>query len=311
MPDPNGIYSKEGIATVLGARNFVPIDYAERHRVLGAHLGFDVTQTLNAISHIPLCMHGAPHALSRKRLATLIAQSTDAALGFVRDEVPEMLERLLAKGPHDVMGEFVNPCVNRLISTNVGTSIDLGHDTLVSRLFSPGAGVSKRRRMNAELADLSTRISRELPQLTTTEVWDRVALCILGTDALRGTLGCSLKDAFEGAESTAEYPRTGVPYIDREVLTSCPVDGTTYPEKSTLRAWLAELEESDTVTDRKRFFGYGAHVCLGRRIAMNLWEQVQKSLHEIDATISITKYTLRRDDVFRIPETFEIEVTNA
>ena len=310
MPDPIDIISPEGIATVLGSRKFAPVNYANRHRALGDHLGLDVSEIIDAISHIPLCLHGEAHVATRKRIAKLIADSSDDALAFIARDVPEMLRHLLSVGSHDVMAEFVNPCVNQLISTNIGIPLDLSHDTLVSRLFSQATGVSKRRRMNAELADLRKLLSQELPSLTETEIGDRIALCILGTDALRGTLAGSLHAIFTGAEQSAEYPRTGVPYIDRQVLQSCPVDDVTYAPRSIVRARLDQLESSKNTKDRNRFFGYGAHVCLGRKLALRLWEQVQESINAQPIAVSITDYKMRRDDVFCIPETFEIEIRN-
>lgn len=310
MADPIDIRSFEGIATVLGSRSFVPVNYEERHRAVGDHLGFDVSEIIAAIHHIPLCLRDEAHLRSRKRIATLISQSNADATAFIAGEVPEMLVKLLSVGTHDVMGEFVNPCVNRLISTNIGTTLSLDHTTLISRLFSQTTGISKRRRMNAELAELRLHIQHELPFLTETEVGDRIALCILGTDALRGTLGRSMQAVFAGAPYTAEYPKTGVPYIDRQAAHPCPVDGVTYDADTTLRARLDALESASDPQDRNRFFGYGAHVCLGKKIALHLWAQIQDSILDRQAAVAVTRFTLRRDDVFCVPEEFEIEVTH-
>lgn len=308
MSGPIPITSAEGVAKVLGSRAFVPVNYAERHRALGAHLGFDVSEIVAAIDHIPLCQHGEAHLASRKRIAKLMAESVGQATDFIDNEVPEMVSRLLSTGPHDVMAEFVNPCVNRLISTNIGIPLELSDDTLVSRIFSQATGVAKRRRMNAELRNLRALIAKELPHLTDTGVGDRLALCILGTDALRGTLGRSLQAVFAGTVHTTTFPRTGVPYIDREVRQACPVDGVVHPAQAILRARLDQLEDSVNPENRNRFFGYGAHVCLGRKIALALWAQVQSSINDNKTAVEITTFKLRRDDVFYNPERFEIEV---
>jgi len=311
MPVQIDLFTQEEIAKVLGTKDFVPVDYEARHRMLGGHLDFDVSDILAAIRHVPLCARAQAHTASRKRIAKLIAEGTSDMVSFVREDVPAMVSDLLLPGGHDVMAEFVDPCVNKLMSASVGVPIDLGHDTLVSRLFSQAMGISKRRRMNAELAELRRVIAHHLPHLSESEVGDRIALCILGTDALRGTLGCSLKALFEEDANPAEYPRTGVPYIDREALKSCPVNGVDQPAHTVVRARLDQFERPEFAGERNRFFGYGAHVCLGRKIAVDLWQQVHLCATRSLANVTVTKYRLRRDDVFNIPEKFEIEVAHA
>jgi len=305
------VITPDEIAKVLGIKDFVPVDYESRHRILGEHLGFDASDILAAIRHVPLCARAQAHTASRKRIAKLIAQGTSEMGAFVREDVPAMVSELLLPGGHDVMAEFVGPCVNKLMSASVGVPLDLGDDTLVSRLFSQAMGISKRRRMNSELAELRRVIAHHLPHLSESEVGDRIALCILGTDALRGTLGCSLKALFEEDANPAEYPRTGVPYIDREALKSCPVNGVEQPANTVVRARLDQFERPEFAGERNRFFGYGAHVCLGRKIAVDLWQQVHDCATRSLANVTVTKYRLRRDDVFNIPEKFEIDVAHA
>jgi cytochrome P450 len=310
LSHPIDVVTPHGIATALSSHDLAPVDYGGRHKALADHLGIDLSATLAVINHIPICLDGKAHADARKRTANIIASGANEALTFVDNQVPEMITTLLAPGQHDVMREFVYPCVNKLISANIGTDLAMCDETLVSRIFSQTTGVAKRRRMNDELTSLHQTIASSQPKLSREDIYDRLALCILGTDALRGAIGCSMKAIFDGAPISKEFHKTGVPYIDRRVKRACPIDAVEYPIGANLRAQLQILEAEEHAGDRNRFFGYGAHVCLGRRIAIKLWEQIQRQIAASQVSVMTLRYDLRKDDVFCIPETFVIEVSD-
>ncbi len=314
MPDPTAITKLDDIAIVLRSPDFRPVDYAARHLSLAAAMGFDATHIVSAINHVPLCLHGDRHAQARKRIARLINEGTENAMAVVETEVPEMIAQLHTPGHHDVMKEFVIPCVDRLISANTGLNITLPSDTLVSRLFSQTLGVAKRRRMNAELLALREKIAAQRPELSHEDISDRIVLFILGVDALRGTIARSMQLIYEGGlqqtstEIARDYPATAVPYIDREATAACPIGGITYPTGTNFRARLDQFEERENQAHRNRFFGFGAHSCLGRKLALALWRTVVNSMRDHPANITVSDFKLRKDDVFAIPEVFEIEV---
>jgi len=312
MPLPTAITDFEAIAQVLGKNELAPVAYGERHRALGAHLGIDTSQIDFAIAAIPLCQRGSVHSETRRRLAKLIADTAPAADRYLSENVPKLLRATLTPGRHDVIGEFISPCVNGLLGVNIGIDLTIAHDSMVSRIFSQSIGVAKRKRLNDDIGNLRHAISAARPDLSENAVADRVALVILGNDALRGTLGKSLHAIFSGeakAESAGAPPRTGVPYIDREVLVAQTFSGQLHPAGTILRATLSVLNDADNTEARLRFFGFGPHTCLGRRLSLGLWRQIEKTLAEVAPKVKVVSYSMRKDDVFDIPETFEIEVT--
>ena len=306
----------DAISDILGKPMFAPIAYADRHGALAEKLGFDASEIVKVTQHVPLCLRNSEHRESRKRLGILIAEGAGRVRRTTNEVLPSMISDLLTPGRHDVMSEFIDPFVNMVMTAMVGTSVRFQSDTMVSRLFSQSIGVSKRKRMNNELKSLNDQIRQQMPGLNETEIGDRVALCILGTDTLRGTFGCSLHDIFVRGAShdidalTADFPpRTGVPYIDREALAPANVSGTEYHSGQTFRAWLSSLEDVQEQDARNHFFGFGAHTCLGRKISTEIWKMVTNNLESHPSSIRVLDYARRRDDVFNIPQTFDIEVT--
>lgn len=316
MTTPINLTTPPEIAKILSDANMEPVPYGARHQALADNLGLDLREVIEITKSIPLMLRGADHEESRKRMAVLIAQAAPRVRIVTQQRLPAMIAALMSPGPHDVMAEFVDPLVNTIMAAIVGIDIDLAADSMVSRLFSQSIGVSKRRRMNSELVALRQQIATKLPDLTPAEVSDRMTLCILGMDALRGTLGCSLHDIFRSGiwaapdPLTRAYPpRTGVPYIDREAVSPVVVHDENHAAGTNFRAWLVKLEDVDDSEARKRFFGFGAHTCLGRKLSLEIWEGMTAALHLHPATIETLNYALRRDDVFHVPEKFVIEVT--
>lgn len=318
MSNAVNVHDFRDIATILGTADFAPLSCSDGHRTIGDHFALDVSEILSVSKHIPLCLRGDAHLAARRRIAEIISGSARQTRDVVEHDIPAMIHKLLTPGQHDVMQEFVTPLVNNLIGKTIGVPLKLGEDTLVSHLFSHNIGISKRRRMNAELRDLRQAISAEIPSLNQVEVGDRLALCILGSDAMRGTVACSLHAILQtGTTSpdeptlTATYSKTGVPFIDREALAPAKIEGQDYPAGTVLRSRLEAFEQADDPKTRQRFFGFGAHTCLGRTLALQVWKQIVHVLDETPVSVTVTEYTLRKDDSFHIPQTFRLEVHHA
>ncbi len=313
MGEPIDVRSPESVSAVLGGVEFEPVRYADRHAEMAQRLGFDVSHIVRATQHVPLCLRGSAHQESRKRLAGLIGARSGAAREVVAAKLPELMTVLLTPGRRDVMDSFVYPLVDALMTAMIDIDVKFEADSMVSRIFSQSIGVSKRRRMNAELGALHDHIRAQKPDLTEDEIGDRVALCILGTDAMRGTLGYSLHRMFTDPNFTLETdlsypPCTGVPYIDREAIKQVQIADEGYQEGDVFRAWLKGFESIEGKAAKQRFFGFGSHTCLGRKLALEIWQMMAAQLHENRIEVDVLAFTKRRDDVFDIPQTFEIEV---
>lgn len=301
---------------ILKSGDLDVIPYARRVTALADHLGLSFPATIRVLETIPLCLARADHAEARRAIAAMIADQSEV----LRPAIPAMVTGALAPlsrpGVVDVMGVVVKPLVDQMISGLVGMTVQLDAETHISRVFSQSLGVSRRRRMETELARLLEDLRAAFPDASDTTIGLKASLAILGRDALTGTLACSLHSVLASAPGRAFRdmiwpelpPRTGVPYVDREALVEVIVDGQPLAAGSSLRAHLAAYEDSRDPRAPLSFFGGGAHLCLGRSLSLDLWRRLAEELAGLPLVPRVDAFALRRDDVFRLPETFRIEV---
>lgn len=305
-------------AEILRAAALDVVPYGARHAALAERLGIDLSATVFALDHIPLCLERARHPPRRRAIAELIAAGTPA----LRADLPALVARHFAPffrpGRIEALAGAVQPCVAAVLSRLAGFDLGLAPDTLVSRIFSPALGPARRRRMEAELRGLIARIRAAHPAADAAETGTRLALAILGHDALTGTLAASLAAilpadaprplAALGWEATP--PRTGVPYIDRLALRDVRVGDRAVAAGEVVRARLDRYEAAPAAA-RTAFFGAGAHLCLGRPLSLDLWAEIADQMRAATTAARLVAAPLRRDDVFHMPERLDVEVTPA
>lgn len=292
------------------------VPYAERIQHLSDRLGIDLSATVSVLNVIPLCQSRARHPDMRRVIAAQIAENSDALKAAIPGMVAARMGCLAQPGQVDVMERVVQPLVGDMISALIGVPLVVADSSYISRVFSQSIGVSKRRKLEVELRALHDSLQAAFPEADAVAIGLKMSLAILGRDALMGTLGCSLHHLFAGAQGKrldqvvwpALPTRTGVPYIDRVALCPVSVARTMHDAGAVLRADLARLNESDDPRAAMSFFGAGAHLCLGRALALDLWKAMMRWLGGAGTKVSVVHYALRRDDVFHIPETFLVEV---
>lgn len=310
------IVNSSDATAVLASPDFDVVRYGDRYGQLAERLGLDFDAIRFALDHIPLCLRGEDHAAQRARIGRIIAENRPALIAAMPAMLDQGLACLAEPGEHDVMAHCIGPIVDGTISALCGSATGLTPDTLVSRVFSQSLGIAKRQRMEAEMAALRDRMVAAFPGLAPQDLGARLALAILGHDALVGTLARSIHahiDACAGGPLNArpfdKIPtHTGVPYIDREALTQATVGGQTHAPGDHLRCQIGSLE-AEGPAERMRFFGAGAHVCLGKPLSLELLGGIRDRLARMTTRVTITDYRLRKDDVFLLPETFTITVT--
>jgi hypothetical protein len=213
-----------------------------------------------------------------------------------------------------MLHEVIVPCVDDLLSLLAGFRVRGGTDLLVSRLFSQGMSIARRRRLNAELATCRTQIVEAFPDEDEMRRDARLTLVILGRDALIGTVALSLRAHLEAAGGRLDSlampsipTHTGVPFVDREALVDLDLGHCPIKAGETVRVVLDGFQGMDEAW-RMRFFGAGPHVCLGRPLSLLLMDRVSACLVTIETSVSVAQFRLRKDDVFAFPETFTVEI---
>jgi hypothetical protein len=277
--------------------------------MLADRLGVDFGAIVHTLSYLPLTLRGDDHAAQRADVARLLAERRGALAAALPDIVTRSFACFGDVGRHEVMTEAVQPCVDAMIGEIVGLGLDLPANSLVSRVFSQKIGVAQRRRLNAELALLIDRLRVAFPADTALRRGSRLALIVLGRDALMGTIALSLKAHFEGHGTGLMVPpsHTGVPYIDRQAVEAVQVDGQALPKDAVVRCMLQSLEGAGDA-DRGRFFGAGAHLCLGRAASLDLFQHLSRYLALLPYPVSVIETVMRDCDVFAVPDQMMIEV---
>ncbi|SDY66908.1 hypothetical protein [Citreimonas salinaria] len=301
---------------ILRSRHVDVVPYAARVRALSERLGVDFSSTLYAYDTVPLCQQRDAHAAMRRETAELIAART----GALRAAIPGLIDAhcavLCGPGRVDVMRTVLAPLVSDALSVLVEAPLDPDEDEHVSRVFSQAMGVAKRRKVEDALTGLRARLREALPEAEERVLGLKLALAILGRDAMLGTFACTLHDLVAGLDgapwSALDWPdmptRTGVPFVDRVALQDVSVDGEAVDAGGSIRAQLDVYETAADPRDRLAFFGAGAHTCLGRALTLDLWRAFASMLARSGARPRVADYALRRDDVFHIPQTFVLEI---
>jgi len=308
--------SGQDAVSVLSSSEYCPIHYRERHAALAQRLGLSVESILFSLEHIPLCLDGDLHVQKRREVAKLIGERRTIVDGAIDEIVAKNFGGFARTGRIDVMATCVIPAVDELIAALIGVETGLAEDSLVSRVFSQTKGVAKRRRMDAELSQLLDRVKSQFPDDSRDRIGSRIALAILGRDALQGTIARSLRAHFENldgkplhSKSMAPVPtHTGVPFIDRQAKVEIELAGDLIAKDDVVRCHLDSFE-GDADGDRSSFFGAGSHLCLGKPISLKFFQEISRFFNQLNTCVRETEFQLRKDDVFLIPSTFKVEIT--
>lgn len=322
---------------VLSHPDYEVVPYAARYLALADRLGLDFSNIMVLLDHLPLAISGASHDAQRADVARLMAERRVAAMAALPQIMDLHFAALGRAGSVDLMADCVQPAVDSLLQTLADVAFATNEASLVSRVFSRTMGVAQRRTLEAEAARLRALIRKTHPNEPDLRHGSRLALLVLGRDALSGTLGRSLHhhlvslsgqpqsgqfrsgdispDQTLPGQTRANSPlhgqqlygqplpvvptHTGVPYVDRISRQGTAPD---------IRCRLGSLE-GGTADERLRFFGSGAHVCLGRALTLDLFAAVSAQLATFRTRVTVTDYHLRKDDVFAMPQVLQVTVT--
>lgn len=293
-----------------------PPPYVELYGELEERFGLDFSNLRLAFGHIPLCLHGARHAEARKAIAGQLARRRSAVLSTMGTRVERHFGGLGRPGPVELMAQVVEPFVADFMGALIELDdAGLDPDSLISRIFSRGMGIAKRKRAEAEVAALRARIEAS-GDTAEGDVGKKLAMMILGRDALTGTLAYSLRDVLVAGEgepfSALAWPdlpgATGVPYIERMAHEHATVEGIDLAPGTRVRIMLRAFGETDDPRDRAQFFGAGAHTCLGRPIALEAWAAIGAFLTGLPTRVGPLLCEARTDDIFAVPARLLLEV---
>jgi len=99
-----------------------------------------------------------------------------------------------------------------------------------------------------------------------------------------------------------------VPYIERQVYHPVRHGGLDLQPGQRVRLFLDAFEHADP-PEPERFFGAGAHTCLGRPVSLQAWQAIVAFLGGLDSRVAVAHSVPRDDDIFAVPSRLVVEVT--
>ncbi len=295
-----------------------PAPALEHYRNMPPGFGEAFASVAFAFEHIPLSMYNERHVAARREASTFIAGRHHAIRAWAEGELPLHLQPLAQPGRVELMDKVIKPLVRGLfaviIDTDLPDHLRLDH---VSHVFDKSIGMSRRVRLEADMAQLEAHLRERLSDMNEGQIGMRLGLLVVGKDALVGTLAESLSELFRDNEDTSldriEFPRmphrTAVPFVERIASAPVSVAGLDLAEGDRVRVVLQTYSHGPS-NEHHRYFGAGAHACLGRTLSLELWSAIAALLSRQTSRVRVLDYQLAADSyVFNVPTRFEVEVT--
>lgn len=303
---------------LIASGNLRPASYEEDYKTLEERLGIDFSSMTFAFNHIPLCLHGDRHMRSRRRVGEFLATRKALLDTRIPEAVATHFDAIRRVGRVEIMRDMVYPLVPDILSTVIDIDVSAVNCSNASVIFDKSISINKRRRIAAEIATLRELIASRLGgDASEEDVGMRLALVILGNDALTGTLGESLYRLFRTNPgrrlADIDYPElppeTGVPFIERLVVTPFKLASYDFAIGDRVRIFLQAFAYAGEPRSRVNFFGAGAHACLGRPISIAIWNAITAFLSNIPLRTDVLSYSARNSDyVFACPEALQVEL---
>ena len=288
-------------------------DLSEELRTAFPNLAF-------AFRCIPLCMNGEAHRHMRRRMAEVMGANRAAVEGVIRRAVEIYVGRLESCAEIDLVSDVLRPLGSEVVAAVSGSALPAKPEfDRLSIVLDQWISLKHRRAVEETIQDAREIIRSQLgPDDPPDEEGARLALHILGRDALVGTLGESLHRILQSAPQTklseidypAMPPETGVPFAERRVGESFEYRGYAFQAGERVRFRLQGLVYSEDPADRDRIFGIGVHTCLGRQIGIEVWSHLTARLMAIERVAEIAAYRVRTGEyTFTFPELLRIRMS--
>jgi cytochrome P450 len=304
---------------MLVSEHLHPAPAMEHYRNMPNGLATQFESVAFAFDHIPLCLADEAHGALRRRTSEHIASRRHEIHQWMTVRMPRFVDPFTRPGRFDVAQLVLGPMVRELIGVIAGVDLPLSIDIEKgSQIFDKSISMSRRINLAEDVAALQNHIRSALgPDATDDDVGMRLGLVVVGHDATLGTLAESLSRLFHEAEgqrlSEIAFPKfapqTGVPFVERIAASAFTAAGIDFEAGARVRIILQTFSHSPPDTHH-RFFGAGAHACLGRPVSTELWRAYAAELAKLSTRVEVRSYELATDNyVFNVAKRFEVEVT--
>lgn len=176
----------------------------------------------------------------------------------------------------------------------------LNGDVSISQVFDKSLSVNRRKLLNNVIGQIYTSAVQDF---AVDKASMRVAMMILGTDPLLGSIGESFilsissnpKKSMNEINWSEKLPITGVPYVERIANKSAVVSHIHVLKDQRIRVYL-DAFKSNGSDYHDLYFGAGRHVCLGRAVSQQAWQILTSKFKTIGKNVSILQVRYRPSD---------------
>jgi cytochrome P450 len=298
---------------VLAGAGFGVTPHIEFTAALADRLKIDLSATLTVMRLLPLWIDGPQHAKLRRKVAAFLAEDRSNKLARAKTRIRRAVIKALGRdgSEHVDLLRMVCEVVDLFMEELTGIPQPDGDPSNRPSIFSSNLGVGARKRLEALLKHQFAQAKDLFPNEPIERHAMRVGQWTMGRDPLIGTLCLSLHhhlDRLEGGRLKARRlpsvpTHTGVPAIGRIAKVAQTVAGCPVAAGELVECRLDSLT-GRPAAERQRFFGAGSHLCLGKPLALALWDCVADLLAELDIQLTTTDFALAHNDVFDIPAVF-------
>jgi cytochrome P450 len=304
-------FDPEVVLDLLRDKRLVVPDALEAIKRLEAHFNRPFPNLTFAARCIPLLVEGSIHREIRRRLAEFLTEGrvrTTAALPRLMEQYVEPLN-----GRRQV--EWIRGCMAPMVADMFSRMCDfpapLPFPTLViTRVFDRFASLAAFEEAEKQAAALRERIAKDVPHLDEETLF---AALVLGRDPTLGTLGTSLlsilRRNLDRPLATIDFPdyppETGVGIAERIATEAIAVDGETIAAGDRVRLYYQPISAEGSTVHRQNLFGAGAHSCLGRPIALDLWRALTRTLRRFSGRVTSVDVEFEPSTLFVVPRRLE------
>lgn len=289
------------------------IDFIDSYLKLSEKLDLDFTEIINVLKHIPIPFHSDEHKKSRSEMFSLYLSNKDKK-DNMKKYIENQINSFLINGKRNVLEDFINPLIKEQIYQLIGIKLVAEVDRFLD-IFNIHMGIKRRKALNSDISKLRMELETKLPSLSKSDIYKRIGLILFATESTRGFIGCGLHSIFKSGYSNNIDEITKI--IPNNIIIKkyfrtpkCPFEyeGIKYSDKQIM---IFDYGNQDFETRKKRLklFGIDKHTCIGRDLALGIWQSVTSELlNQKTKFIQIIDYDLLKSDLFVYPTKFTIRV---
>ncbi len=306
------------ISAVFRSDCFEVVPYADQYRYITEHTSLDFSPTATAFDHVPLANEGGRHKQLRAEMAAIVADPTRQKAREIDEFTADHVAGLFVPGNTvELMNDLADPLFVRLFSVWLGVDhAPFSENFNVSQAFDRKISLKRRVRINQNIGEMTCAFAAQAENLATSPEM-ATAMNMLGNDTLKGSVALSLWEIlarnpgkrFDEIDYPANFPSTGVPYIERVARKDVEIDGMAVARGERARLFLDATASHVSGTESDLLFGRGRHLCLGKPMALAMWRRLTATLSTLTSRYTLGDMKLRTGDyAFNYPDYARVTV---